>query len=378
MTFFSQQTLTFCASFSPSHFFATFFFSKITLLFFVLLTCSTHSVVYTVCPSLCFASSSRLACTPPLSVLTPAPSNVWLFLFYSSQQSVSSPPLSLAQSSQPYFLHSALPSYRPGYSNSQPFADPRPHSHVGSETADEPRDTQHGSNSACSQGGDDSNTDLSPGFHYDSLADLRLDSPCLNGSNLSAHRDFASDSMCNLDSLYCSDSEKQHGARTKSDTPISGVTEAPGCATPYKNMDVVMTYSNSISAADSLYSEKHTDQTTARLYKELPPLPSYYLYHPKNCPLHRGAPPRLSPIGALSPPQRSGAPPSGTAGSRLSSPLFPRSHTLPALAAPLYYPNLYPPIPPRAPPLPPKLHQAPLQSHVASKTSLSLSLSLHL
>lgn len=139
-----------------------------------------------------------------------------------------------------------------------------------------------------------------------------------------------------------------------------------------------MTYSNSISAVDSLCSEKRirsrTDQSSnkARTFKELPPLPTYYLHHPKNCPLHRGAPPRLSPIGALSPPQRSGVPPQGAAGSGLSSPLFPRSHTLPALAAPLYYPNLYPPIPPRAPPLPPKLYQAPLQSHVASKISLSL------
>lgn len=190
--------------------------------------------------------------------------------------------------------------------------------------------------------------------------------------------------MCNLDSLYCGDSEKQNGTHAKSDTPISGATEAPGCTTPYKNIDVMMTYSNSISAVDSLYSEKrtrsHTDHNSskARTYKELPPLPSYYLYHPKNCPLHRGAPPRLSPIGALSPPQRSGAPPSGTAGSCLSSPLFPRSHTLPALAAPLYYPNLYPPIPPRVPPLPPKLYQAPLQSHVASKISLSLHLTLSL
>ncbi|XP_053183131.1 AP-4 complex accessory subunit RUSC1 [Scomber japonicus] len=138
-----------------------------------------------------------------------------------------------------------------------------------------------------------------------------------------------------------------------------------------------MTYSN--SAKDSLYSSRekrtqsHADHNSikARTSKELPPLPTYYLYHPKNCPLHRGAPPRLSPIGALSPPQRSGVPPPGVAGSCLSSPLFPRSHTLPALAAPLYYPNLYPPIPPRAPPLPPKLHQAPLQLRVATVRSVS-------
>lgn len=181
--------------------------------------------------------------------------------------------------------------------------------------------------------------------------------------------------MCNFDSLYCGGSEKQNRTHTKSDSPSGGTTEASGCITPYKNFDVMMTYSSSISATDSLYSEKraHSHSDKARTYKELPPLPAYYLYHPKNCPLHRGAPPRLSPIGALSPPQRSGAPLSGAAGSSLSSPLFPRSHTLPALAAPLYYPNLYPPIPPRVPPLPPKVHyQAPPQSHVASKISLCL------
>lgn len=129
----------------------------------------------------------------------------------------------------------------------------------------------------------------------------------------------------------------------------------------------MMSYPDSFSAVDSLYSERRcrADDSSikARMSKELPPVPTCYLYHPKNCPLHRGAPPRLSPIGALSPPQRSGALPL----SRLNSPLFPRSHTLPALAAPLYYPNLYPPIPPRAPPIPPKLYQGPPQPHVASK-----------
>lgn len=180
--------------------------------------------------------------------------------------------------------------------------------------------------------------------------------------------------MCNFDSLYCSDSERENGTDTKSGTPVRGATEAPGCTTPYKNIDVMMTHPNTIGGMDSLSSEKrtrsHTDHN--RTSKELPPLPTYYLYHPKNCPLHRGAPPRLSPIGALSPPLRSGAPPPGAAGSCLSSPLFPRSHTLPALAAPLYYPNLYPSIPSMAPPLPPKLYQAPPQSRVASKISLSL------
>ncbi|XP_051263423.1 uncharacterized protein rusc1 isoform X2 [Dicentrarchus labrax] len=295
-----------------------------------------------------------------------------------SRTTVSSPPLSLAQSSQPYFLHTALPSYRLGYCNSEPFADPRPHSHVGRESADEHSTRQWTpAASTAPVHRDDSSTDLNTGFNYKSLADYDVDSPCEYGNIFNTHRDFASDSMCNFDSLCCSNSGKQNDTHTKSDTPVSGPTDAPGCTTPYKNIDIMMTYSNSISAMDSLYSEKRTHSHTnhnsnkARTSKELPPLPSIYLYHPKNCPLHRGAPPRLSPIGALSPPQRSGAPPPGTAGSCLSSPLFPRSHTLPALAAPLYYPNLYPPIPPRAPPLPPKLHQAPPQSRVATVRSVS-------
>nr|XP_033496124.1 uncharacterized protein rusc1 isoform X2 [Epinephelus lanceolatus] len=286
---------------------------------------------------------------------------------FETRTSVSSPPLSLAQPSQPYFLHAALPPpYRPGYCNSQPVADPRPHSHVGRESTDRRCSTQWApAASSASIHRDDSSTEISSGFNYESLADFGVDSPCDFGNNYNTH--FASDSICNFDSLYCSDSE------THTKSPVSGPTEAPGCTTPYKNIDVMMTCSN--SAKNSLYSEKHShadhNSNKARTYKELPPLPTYYLYHPKNCPLHRGAPPRLSPIGALSPPQRSGAPPPGAAGSSLSSPLFPRSHTLPALAAPLYYPNLYPPIPPRAPPLPPKLYQAPPQSRVATVRSVS-------
>lgn len=220
------------------------------------------------------------------------------------------------------------------------------------------------------------------------MVDVCVDSPFDNEKLFDTHADLTSESECNFDSLYCSDSETQNGTKAMSDTPpdgatgvSSGCTTPPGCTTPYKNIDVMKMYSNDISAVDSLNSGRQTrplpDSSKARRYKALPPLPTYYLYHPKNCPLHRGAPPRLSPIGALSPPHRSGAPPPGTAGSCLSSPLFPRSHTLPALAAPLYYPNLYPPIPPSAPPLPPKLHQVPLRSRVTSKTTLS-PFSLHL
>lgn len=184
------------------------------------------------------------------------------------------------------------------------------------------------------------------------------------------------DSVGNFDSLYYSDSDQKNDPNTESDMSVNGTIEDSGCTTPYKNIDVLMTYSKTINPVDSLYSEcthSHKDDNSdkTRTSKDLPPVPTYFLYHPKNCPLHRGAPPRLSPIGALSPPHRSGAPPPGAVGYCLSSPLFPRSHTLPALAAPFYYPNLYPPIPPRPPPLPPKLYQAPLQSRAASKISLS-------
>lgn len=206
------------------------------------------------------------------------------------------------------------------------------------------------------------------------MVDVCVDSPIDDAKFLDA--DLTPDSSCNFDSLYCSDSETQNGTRTMPGTPPDGTTEAPVCTTPYKNIDVMRMYSSGVGAVDSLNSGKQShllpDSSQARRYKALPPLPTYYLYYPKNCPLHRGAPPRLSPIGALSPPRRSGAPPPGTAGSCLSSPLFPRSHTLPALAAPLYYPNLYPPLPPTAPPLPPKLHQVPPRSHVTSKAPLCL------
>lgn len=207
------------------------------------------------------------------------------------------------------------------------------------------------------------------------MVDVCVDSPFDHEEIFDTHTDLTSDSLCHFDSLYCSDSETQNGTKATPDTTPDGPAEAPGCTTPYKNIEVMKMYSSGTSAVDSLNSGRQTrrlpDSSKARRYKALPPLPTYYLYHPKSCPLHRGAPPRLSPIGALSPPHRSGAPPAGTAASCLSSPLFPRSHTLPALAAPLYYPNLYPPIPPSAPPLPPKLHQVPLRSRGTSKTTLS-------
>lgn len=302
-------------------------------------------------------------------LLYPCP--CFFYKFAPFKFAVFSPPLPLAQPSHPYFLHSADPSLCPDFCNS--LADPRPHNPVGRKSPEKLsfRQWADSTSPACihrHESSSDTTNESMEDFGMDSICDYR-DYEQEQNTQL-AHKqiedskssDTASNSMCNFDSLYCSDSLRQ----SKSD--------APACPTPYKNIDVIMTYSNKVSAVDSLCysvtekpSHTHTSYTD-RVSKELPPLPTFYMYHPKNCPLHRGAPPRLSPIGALSPPQRSGAPPR----SGLSSPLFPRSHTLPALAAPLYYPNLYPPILPKAPPLPPKLYQAPPQSHVASKTSLSL------
>ncbi|XP_035990226.1 uncharacterized protein rusc1 isoform X1 [Fundulus heteroclitus] len=287
-----------------------------------------------------------------------------------SRTSVSSPPLSLARPPQPYFLHSAPPPLHPEPRSSLRLA--------GRWSSDKQASEPWGpaaAGSACVHR-DDLGSLAGSGFN-DSLADFGADSPHyyrdIFRENTHSAYEYVSDSKtdmgdvdsrCNFDSLYRSDVGK------RGDTHASPAG-TQGCTTPYKNVDVMMTYSGSMNAADSLCAERRSraddSSIKARMSKELPPLPTCYLYHPKNCPLHRGAPPRLSPIGALSPPHRSGALPL----SRLNSPLFPRSHTLPALAAPLYYPNLYPPIPPRAPPLPPKLYQGPPQPHVATVRSVS-------
>ncbi|XP_028971560.2 uncharacterized protein rusc1 isoform X2 [Esox lucius] len=195
---------------------------------------------------------------------------------------------------------------------------------------------------------------------------------------------FGSNSITNFDSLYNSDSgtEKETHAHTNSLKLVSSDLHTPVCTTPYKNVDaMMMAYAGTHSVRSASHVDTHTISDTQpdvdslyypssgphmsasphqdRTFKDLPPLPNWFLYHPKNCPLHRGDPPRLSPVGALDPPCRSGAPPPGMDVSRLSSPLFPRSRTLPALAAPLYYPFLYPPAPPRDTPEPPTFFQAP-------------------
>ncbi|XP_054638889.1 uncharacterized protein rusc1 isoform X1 [Dunckerocampus dactyliophorus] len=252
-----------------------------------------------------------------------------------SRTTVSSPPLSLTRPPQPYFLHNAPVSCHPGHVH----INSRPHAHVGRESLD----LQW------------AQADTDSVFHCERRDDLDSHNCGKEFKQNTAKQDFSHyrindswDSQPNLDSLYCSDK-----------TSITVTNAAPGCTTPYKNIDVMMTY--------SCNPKKPTDYNAnkTRASKELPPLPTYYLYRSKNCPLHGGSPPRLSPVGALSPPQRSGA------GSNLSSPFFPRSHTLPTLAAPPYYPNLYAPIPPHAPPLPPKLYQASRQPRVATVRSVS-------
>ncbi|KAK7878852.1 hypothetical protein WMY93_030878 [Mugilogobius chulae] len=246
------------------------------------------------------------------------------------------PPPFATRSSLPYFLHSADQTLGPNFGN--PFLDAGPQKTPEiSPCWDDLLDP------ACYNTHDfDTNEEFMDDFGLDSIWDYRnLEHANTELAQKQKHDAKFTESLCIYDSLCKS--------------------ESPAAPTPYKNIDVIRKHKSK--------SEKchipHKDKAS----KELPPLPAFYLYHPKNCPLHRGAPPRLSPIGALSPPQRSGFPPPGAPQSGLTSPLFPRSHTLPALAAPLYYPNLYPP------PLPPKLYQEP--SHVATVRSVSFAGSVH-
>ncbi|KAL0172472.1 hypothetical protein M9458_032783, partial [Cirrhinus mrigala] len=112
-------------------------------------------------------------------------------------------------------------------------------------------------------------------------------------------------------------------------TDINTLTE--GDITPYKNIDME-TYitmrnlknrsyvsKNSYKDADSLFDlnsdnikdskppinpffDHNSNEDKTQGNQQLVSFPAYYLYHPKNCPLHKGAPPRLSPVGAISPP----------------------------------------------------------------------------
>ncbi|XP_016145245.1 uncharacterized protein [Sinocyclocheilus grahami] len=208
--------------------------------------------------------------------------------------------------------------------------------------------------------------------HADSFLDCGHDpdstrnSFCLHNSGV--------DSIRNDDSLYSDARYTRSSLKLLTDpeppTDINTLTE--GDITPYKNIDM-QTYitmrnlknrsyvnKNSYKDANLLFDlnsdniddskppinpflDQNSNENTTQNKQHLVSFPAYYLYHPKNCPLHKGAPPRLSPVGAISPPHRSGPPVPGTDVARLCSPLFPRCHTLPALAAPLYYPYLYTP-----------------------------------
>ncbi|XP_028836036.1 uncharacterized protein rusc1 isoform X2 [Denticeps clupeoides] len=266
---------------------------------------------------------------------------------WESRTAVSSPPLSLVlphSLPSPYFLHSApIPNaplnWRAGFSGARPYnEDGGPHDsplcHVESSYLHDRRgrstlNAPHG----CSNGREDD--------HYGK--DFRGDA---------LQRDTGDD---DIDSLYRADAGRLGQKKLFLDFTgtDSSSTQNQGDTTPYKNIAMLRYASVAAHRAgdkthvdvDSLYaSDSFLNQSVPPADRsQIPSLPGYYLYHPKNCPLHKGAPPRLSPVGAISPPHRSGPLGPGADMSRLCSPLFPRSHTLPALAVPFYFPYLYSP-----------------------------------
>ncbi|MCI4374642.1 hypothetical protein PGIGA_G00008440 [Pangasianodon gigas] len=325
---------------------------------------------------------------------------------WESRTRLSSPPLSLALSSalpSPYYLHSSPPSqaplfYRSDFYRNQSKAhslqehprDPLCHMNPTSDSVTEHTDSlfctdpknhaeffcnheNHSSGIGCSN----SDSFMDSLYQY---SDTKKNKSCYyrrkSVSTFGSLYDNHLDSNSNVDSLYCGD---KYRMKTMSDKPSTS-TYAEGNTTPYKNIDVIRYVNaeklNKLSDGtkdtkedvNSMFSFEETsvpgsvgntfsDHKILEDKSQSSPFPTLYLYHPKNCPLHKGAPPRLSPVGAISPPHRAGPPSPGASMSRLCSPLFPRSHTLPALAAPLYYPYLYTP---RAPaplrePLAPKL-----------------------
>ncbi|CAM4699047.1 unnamed protein product [Leuciscus chuanchicus] len=216
-------------------------------------------------------------------------------------------------------------------------------------------------------------------YHRCNHADSFLDSLYICGhdpdstkNNFCPEHNNEVDSIRNDDSLYSDAKYTRNTLKlfTDPEPPTNMNTLTEGDITPYKNIDM-QTYITMRNLKNRSYANKNSykddnslfDLNSDNIDNSKPPInlfydsnenalmnkqqlvsfPAYYLYHPKNCPLHKGAPPRLSPVGAISPPHRSGPPVPGTDVARLCSPLFPRSHTLPALAAPLYYPYLYTP-----------------------------------
>ncbi|KPP60144.1 farnesyl pyrophosphate synthase-like, partial [Scleropages formosus] len=168
---------------------------------------------------------------------------------------------------------------------------------------------------------------------------------------------YCTDPESNKDSLHGSAASGQADAETRSDADTMksgalrydfGCPAGTDCATPYRNQEAI-TYNKTHRqrGGDSLRSprsgkegsadtqrngvldENSNELTWRRGEKRRSPAPSaWYFYSPKNCPMHKGAPPRLSPIGAISPPLRSGVPSPGADVSRLRSPLFPRIRSL--------------------------------------------------
>lgn len=320
---------------------------------------------------------------------------------------MSSPPLSLALPSalpSPYYLHSNSPTQAPlfyrsdfyrNHSKAQSLQehprDPLCHKKPTSNSVTDCTDSLFGTNSQsraeffCSHencsgdiGYENSDSFIDSLYQYSDTKKnkscyYRMESVCNFGPLSDCHLD----SNSNVDSLYCGDKYRMTAMTDKPSTS----SFAEGNTTPYKNIDMIR-YVNAEKLSkqsddtkdikedvNSMFSfekasdtgsvsntGKRSDQKMLKDKSHSLAFPTLYLYHPKNCPLHKGAPPRLSPVGAISPPHRAGPPSPSASMSRLCSPLFPRSHTLPALAAPLYYPYLYTP---RAP--------APLREPVAPK-----------
>ncbi|XP_051577256.1 uncharacterized protein rusc1 isoform X2 [Myxocyprinus asiaticus] len=315
-----------------------------------------------------------------------------------SRTTVSSPPLSLAlphSSTSPYYLHSGPLSQASQFYHTDTNRDHAVAQYGASiyiskppcitPTSDPSREDNTdslycaGSENKkflfCKQG-NDRNGNMDSLYHQCNHAESFLDSLYLYGpdsdnktTNFCPGFNSELDSIKNEDSLYCDGKYTRNTLKlfTEPEPPTDVNTFTDGDITPYKNIDMQSyitmrnlknrNYTNSYQNANYLFDlnsdndytaplidsffDYNSNEKTAQNKQEVETFPAYYLYHPKNCPLHKGAPPRLSPIGAISPPQRSGPPIPGTDVARLCSPLFPRSHTFPALAAPLYYPYLY-------------------------------------
>ncbi|XP_073703449.1 uncharacterized protein rusc1 isoform X1 [Garra rufa] len=308
-----------------------------------------------------------------------------------TRTTVSSPPLSLSLTS-PYYLHSAPFSQASQFYHTDTTDHAMNHSESSinisnplciNSTFDCSKDVytdslyctgpENNTFLFCKQE-NDLNGNMDSLYHRCNHADSFLDSLYVCGHDLdSTKKSFCPhnsgvDSIRNDDSLYSDARYTSTSLKlfTDPEPPPDINTLTEGDITPYKNIDM-QTYiamrnlknrsyvnKNSYKDADSLFDlnskppinpffDHNSNENTTQNNQQLVSFPAYYLYHPKNCPLHKGAPPRLSPVGAISPPHRSGPPVPGTDVARLCSPLFPRSHTLPALAAPLYYPYLYTP-----------------------------------